>query len=199
MIDNATARRDHGESFQKNIVKHSTAARRSLLQFMRDEGMIHVTFLSMLMLSGYLVVVQLPDGRPNWLETPSFTVSTAGFFFAAVFYIRWNDFWLRKRADRASKLQQLALDIDRAGYIAEMLQECKDAEGVEMPEVLLERLTTRLFMDPTTTPGISHPAADVTGALLKASSRVRVNIPGIGELTLSGRDIRRARKKAEGG
>ena len=71
-----------------------------------------------------------------------------------------------------------------------MLLEWQEDKGGEMPTMLVERLTTGLFTDQTTLARARHPAADVTSALLKASSRVRVELPGIGELTFTGRGLR---------
>ena len=114
-----------------------------------------------------------------------------GFALTAVFYIRWNDQWFRQHADQEFRLQQLALDVDRAGYATEMLLEWQEDKGGEMPAVMLDRLTAGLFTDQTTVARVRHPSEDVIAALLKASSSVRVDVPGIGEATLTGRQIRK--------
>ena len=192
MTGGASERREQGKVLQQNISEHSRDMS-SHTKLGSDKRAIHMTFIGMLGISGYLVMAQLLRlPLEDVVGSVRFSVSTLGFFFAAVFYIRWADFWLRRRADQELKLQQLALDVDRAGYIAEMLRECKATEGGEMPAVLLDRLSTGLFSEPSATRGVRHPTEDVTGALLKASSRVRVDIPGIGEVTFTGRDIRRA-------
>ena len=72
-----------------------------------------------------------------------------------------------------------------------MLLEWQEDKGAEMPAVLVDRLTTGLFTDQTTVARARHPVEDVTSALLKASSGVRVDIPGIGEVNFTGRQIRK--------
>ena len=85
---------------------------------------------------------------------------------------RWNDQWFRQHANQEFRFQQLALDVDRAGYAVEMLMEWQEEKGSEMPAVLVDRLTTGLFTDQTTEARVRHPTEDVTSALLKASSGV---------------------------
>ena len=96
---------------------------------------------------------------------------------------------------RAVRLQQLALDVDRAGYATEMPLEWQENKSGEMPGVLLDRLTTGLFTDQTTVARARHPTEDIAGALLKASSSVRLDLPGIGEVNLTGRQIRGLNRK----
>ena len=117
------------------------------------------------------------------------------FALTSIFYIRWTDQWFRQHADQEFRLQQLALDVDRAGYATEMLLEWQENKSGEMPGVLLDRLTTGLFTDQTTVARARHPTEDIAGALLKASSSVRLDLPGIGEVNLTGRQIRGLNRK----
>ena len=77
-----------------------------------------------------------------------------------------------------------------------MLMEWQEDKGGQMPAVLVDRLTAGLFTDQTASTRIRHPSEDVTATLLKAASNVRVDLPGIGEVTLSGRQVRNLDKKA---
>ena len=61
-----------------------------------------------------------------------------GFAFAAVFYIRWNDQWLRQHADEEFRMRQLELDIDRASWITELALELGQ-EKHEMSTALIAR------------------------------------------------------------
>ena len=114
-----------------------------------------------------------------------------GFALTAIFYIRWNDQWFRQHAEQEFRLQQLALDVDRAGYATEMLLEWQEDKGGEMPAVMVDRLTAGLFTDQTKVERVRHPSEDAIAAVLKAASSVRVDVPGIGELSLTGRQIRK--------
>lgn len=60
-----------------------------------------------------------------------------------------------------------------------------------MPAVLLDRLTTGLFTDQTAVARARHPVEDVKSAVLKASTGLRVDIPGIGEANFTGRQVRK--------
>ena len=69
--------------------------------------------------------------------------------------------------------------------------EWQEEKGSEMPAVLVDRLTTGLFTDQTTEAPVRHPTEDVTSALLKVSSGVRLDVPGVGEATVTGRGFRK--------
>ena len=201
------ARREQGKALQDKISKSSSSFTLTP-DTQRKRWPIHMLFVSLLIVSGYLIVQSLrygydftstvdDGGASVWpsliwlLAAARLTLSVLGFGFTAVFYIRWNDLWFRQHADQEFKLKQLALDVDRAGYVTEMLLEWQDKKVGEMPTLLLDRLTAGLFADPTTGARALHPAEDVTSVLLKASSGVRVDVPGIGEVNYTGRQIRK--------
>ena len=194
------ARREQSRALQEKISNRSKkfvltpATRRKRLS-------VHVIFGLLLCLSGGLTIRSLlfpamaTEGIPLWLELGRLPLGVLGFALIAVFYIRWNDQWFRQHADQEFRLQQLALDVDRAGYATEMLLEWQEDKGGEMPAVMLDRLTAGLFTDQTTVARVRHPSEDATAALVRAASSVRVEVPGIGELTLTGRKIRTLDRK----
>ena len=57
--------------------------------------------------------------------------------------------------------------------------------------MMVDRLTAGLFTDQTEMKRVQHPSEDAITALLKAASSVRVDVPGIGEVSLTGRQIRK--------
>ncbi len=190
------ARREQSRALQQKISDRSekftlTTSTR------RKRWPVHVIFVLLLFLSGGLIARSLlfpamaTEGTALWVELGRLPLGVLGFALTAVFYIRWSDQWFRQHADQEFRLQQLALDVDRAGYATEMLLEWQEDKGGEMPAVMLDRLTAGLFTDQTTVARVRHPSEDVIAALLKASSSVRVDVPGIGEATLTGRQIRK--------
>ena len=190
------ARREQSQALQKKISERST--RFGLTTDTRKKRWpIHGIFALLLAVSGgaiarSLLFPQAPEHEVLfWLEAARLPVGVLGFGLTAVFYIRWHDRWFRQHADQEFRLQQLALDVDRAGYATEMLLEWQESQRGEMPAVMLDRLTAGLFTDQTTAARARHPAEDVTSALLKASSRVSVDVPGIGEVTFTGRGLRK--------
>ena len=190
------ARREQSRALQQKI---SDRSERFTLtpETQRKRRPIHLIFAGLLLVSAGLVARSLfipiaaTEGVAWWLELGRLPLGVLGFALAAVFYIRWNDQWFRQHADQEFRLQQLALDVDRAGYAAEMLLEWQEDKGGEMPAVMVDRLTTGLFTDQTTMARARHPSEDVAAALLKAASSVRLDLPGIGEVTLTGRNIRK--------
>ena len=158
---------------------------------------IHAIFVLLLVMSGSLIARSLlfpattTEGVALWLELGRLPLGVLGFALTSIFYIRWNDQWFRQHANQEFRFQQLALDVDRAGYAVEMLMEWQEEKGSEMPAVFVDRLTTGLFTDQTTEARVRHPTEDVTSALLKASSGVRLDVPGVGEATVTGRGFRK--------
>ncbi len=194
------ARREQSRALQTKISKRSESF--SLTSSTKQKRLpIHAMFIVLLILSGmsifsFLLSSPLADLEDTalWLAIGRLLLSTIGFALTAVFYIRWNDQWFRQHADQEFRLQQLALDVDRAGYASEMLLEWQEDKGGQMPAVMVDRLTAGLFTDQTVTTPVRHPYEDVTAVLLKAASNIRVDVPGIGELTLPGRKVRKLDK-----
>ena len=162
---------------------------------------VHAIFMGLLVVSASLIAhsigspVTAREGAEFWLGLGRLPVGALGFALTAVFYIRWTDHWFRQHANQEFRLQQLALDVDRAGYATEMLMEWQEDKSGEMPAVMVDRLTAGLFTDQTTPPRARHPSEDATAAILRAASRVRVDIPGVGEVSLTGRQVRGIDKK----
>ena len=190
------ARREQSRALQKKISDRSekftlTAATR------RKRWPVHVIFTILLSVSGGLITYSLlssataTEGVPLWLELGRLPLGVLGFALTAIFYIRWNDQWFRQHAEQEFRLQQLALDVDRASYATEMLLEWQEDKGGEMPAVMVDRLTAGLFTDQMEMKRVRHPSEDAITALLKAASNVRVDVPGIGEVSLTGRQIRK--------
>ena len=201
------ARREQSRALQQKISDRSKKFTLTLAT-RRKRWPVHVIFVGLLSLSGGLIVFSLlspataTDGASLWLELGRLPLGVLGFALIAIFYIRWNDQWFRQHAEQEFRLQQLALDVDRAGYATEMLLEWQEDKDGEMPAVMVDRLTAGLFTDQTKVERVRHPSEDAITALLKAASSVRVDVPGIGEVNLTGRQIRKvdrnlARKQDE--
>ena len=194
------ARREQSRSLQEKISERSENF--ALTSSTKQKRLpVHAIFIALLTFTGVSIVefvLSSPltglEGSALLLPIARLLLSTIGFALTAVFYIRWNDRWFRQHADQEFRLQQLALDVDRAGYATEMLLEWQEDKGGEMPAVMVDRLTTGLFTDQTTTTAVRHPYEDVTAVLLKAASNIKIEVPGVGELTLPGRQVRKLDK-----
>ena len=194
------ARREQSRALQQKI---SDRSKKFTLtpDTRRKRRPVHVIFVGLLSLSAGSIARSLlspataTEGASLWLELGRLPLGVLGFVLTAIFYIRWNDQWFRQHAEQEFRLQQLALDVDRAGYATEMLLEWQEDKGSEMPAVMVDRLTTGLFTDQTKVERVRHPLEDAIAALLKAASNVRVDVPGIGEVSLTGRQIRQVDRK----
>ncbi len=190
------ARREQSRVLQKKISDRSQKFTLTP-ETQRKRWPVHFLFLVLLLLSGALVLRSLlapptaMEGLPLWLELGRLPLGLLGFALTAIFYIRWNDQWFRQHAEEEFRLQQLALDVDRAGYTTEMLLEWQEDKGGEMPSVMVDRLTAGLFTNQAKTKRVRHPSEDALATLLKAASNVRIDVPTIGEVSLTGRQIRR--------
>ncbi len=194
------ARREQSRDLQKKIANRSEKFELTP-ETQRKRWPIHMIFVVLLLASGGLIARSLfvppiaTEGLALWLDFGRLPLGLFGFALTAIYYIRWNDHWFRQHADQEFKLQQLALDVDRAGYATEMLLEWQEDKGGEMPGVMVDRLTAGLFMDQSNGGRAQHPSEDAIGVLLKAASNVRVNLPGVGEVTLTGRNVRRLERE----
>lgn len=140
------------------------------------------------------LLVQKAGDNVELLSEPVFVLRqvAAGLTIAAtaVFYFRWQNRWFEQHAQEEFRLKRMALDIDRASWVVEMAMEWKDEKGTEIPPNLLERLTARLFEDESKQAPNLHPAEQLASALLGASSRVKLPLPGGGELELGSKGIK---------
>ena len=128
------ARREQSRALQQKISDRSKNF--ALTQAtQRKRGPVHLIFVGLLSLSGGLIAFSLlstasaTEGASLWLELGRLPLGVLGFALTAIFYIRWNDQWFRQHAEQEFRLQQLALDVDRAGYATEMLLEWQEEKG----------------------------------------------------------------------
>ena len=194
------ARREQSRALQEKISDRSQNLTLTL-STQRKRYPVHIIFSTLLFLSAALIPLSLltpvtaTEGAEFWLGLGRLPLGELGFALTAVSYIRWTDQWFRQHANQEFRLQKLALDVDRAGYATEMLLEWQEDKGGEIPAVIVDRLTTGLFTDHEPATRVRHPSEDVTATVLKAASSIRVDIPGIGEVALTGRQLRGLDKK----
>lgn len=202
-LDDRTAR--HARREQSRALQEKISDRSQNLTLTRSTQRkrypVHIIFSALLFLSAGLITLSLltpvtaTEGAEFWLGIGRLPLGALGFALTAVFYIRWTDQWFRQHANQEFRLQKLALDVDRAGYATEMLLEWQEDKGGEIPAVIVDRLTTGLFTDQDAATRVRHPSEDATATVLKAASSIRADIPGFGEVTLTGRQLRRLDKK----
>ncbi len=157
---------------------------------------IHSLFMSLMLLFGGAIIYSGLNLDQTLYTIVRLGWATAAFAATVIFYIRWNDQWFRQHADEEFKLKQLELDIDRASWVVEMALEWKEEKGTEIPQELIDRLTQRLFIDRDKPEAPKHPSEDLATALLSASTGLKLQVPGFGELVLNKKGLKDFRKTA---
>jgi hypothetical protein len=76
-----------------------------------------------------------------------------------------------------------------------MALEWNEEEGKEIPAHLIERLTENLFKTQSETDHIKHPSEDLASAIISASSGITLKIPGVGEVAIDRKGIRKIEKE----
>lgn len=154
---------------------------------------IHVLFGLLILAAGALAGRTLwhMDSATDWISLARLSFSTLTFIGALGFYIRWNDRWAQKHADEEFKLKRLEVDIDRASWVVEMALEWKEERGSQIPPELVDRLTRNLFQEDGKQEAVRHPGEDVMAALIAASAGLRVTLPGLAEVSLDRKGVKR--------
>lgn len=204
-LDDRSSR--HARRQIRQDLKSAIAQRNTIFsltkQTTRKRNIIHVLFIILIGLLGYIVYLSieamrfLPGGTTNWyfyLKLPAATIGTVA---SIIYYIRWNDHWFKRHADEEFNIKRFELDIDRASWIVEMAMEWKDEKGSDIPIQLIDRLTTNLFDSTPDEPAPRHPSEDLASALLGASSELSLNVPGVGDIKVDRKGTRQFKKAIE--
>ena len=169
------ARREQSRNLQKKIASRSQDFTLTT-ETVNKRQPIHRIFIALIAISFGLILYSIlwptsaTEGIVLWLELGRLPIGITGFALTALYYIRWNDHWFRQHADREFRLQQLALDVDRASYVTEMLLEWQEDKDIEIPAVMIDRLTAGLFIDSTNSEQIQHPSEEIVKAIVKAAT-----------------------------
>ena len=147
---------------------------------------------------GLLVYKQIVLNEPDQYFGLRLPAAIIGFVLSLVYYIRWNDDWFGRHADEEFKLKRYDLDMDRAGWLVELVIEAYEAGEEPIPNELLRRLSNNMFIgkegDGASRKISQHPSADIRDALLDAAGEVEIDVPGIGKVVLTRKQIRRLQR-----
>ena len=160
---------------------------------------IHCAFGALIGFLGFMIYISTNEFKSieALYSVIKITLSSLGLAASIIYYIRWNDNWFKRHADEEFHVKRFELDIDRASWVVEMALEWKEEKGTEIPEELLNRITTNLFEAKQEDNETHHPSEDVVSALLGASSELNVNLPGVGSLKLDRKGTKKLVKKYE--
>ena len=198
---NTEARRKLHQELKKALKERSTKFSLTS-ETERKRRPIHMAFITLLVtmvvVGGYYFFQEAMSTETlGWFSALRLTGSVAAFLVAMLFYIRWQERWAQAHADEEFRLKRLDLDIDRASWLVEMMLEWKEEKGAEIPGELVDRLARGLFAGRSDREPTRHPSEDLAAALLSAASGIRVNVPGLGELTLDRKSLQTFAKSAQ--
>ncbi len=169
---------------------------------------LHALFNLLILIPGIVFVRSLWEAASlvswsgnvlDWARLVRLPIAGIALAAAVIFYIRWNDDWVRRRANEEFRLKRLDLDLSRASWLVEMALEWKDEKATSLPPELINPLTRNLFpADEAEDGGVRHPAQDLASKLLGASTELNVNIPGVGGAKLDSKAVRRFNKDTDG-
>lgn len=207
LLDNTQARRNLHKSQKETLVQ-----RASTFRLTRDTEAKHrwvlIPFTFLLAGTSAALAVSLfnlyGSGGEDWMLNLRAFLSLMSFLGSAIYLIRWQDRWAQSHAEEEFRLKRLDLDTDRASWLVEMILEWRTATGSDLPPDLLGRLANGLFEQGS--PGrqaINHPAEDAAMAMAHFASKMRLNLPGVGEIELDKQGLRKIagasdRQKSEG-
>lgn len=102
------------------------------------------------------------------------SILSAGFFFTALYYVRWHNRWAEQHSLAEFQLQQFYIDVNRANWVIESGLEWRKETSTEMPEAILTSVTKNLFRAHDEPPPALHPADELASALLGSASKLKV-------------------------
>jgi hypothetical protein len=178
----------HGKQF--SLTAGTTKKRRN----------VHALFLVMLALAVGYVAATIAEGwgqAYDWARALRLALGVAGAIGVLLLYIRWTDQWFRQHADEEFRLKRMGLDVDRASWVVETAMEWQHENHEPIPVQLLDQLSRGLFSRQDTVQRVRHPIEELASAVLSGASNLRLDIPGVGEVTLGPRGAKRVAKKLE--
>jgi hypothetical protein len=159
---------------------------------------VHALFITMLVLAIGYVTATIIEG---WAESYDLAravrvgLGIAGAVSVLLLYVRWTDQWFRQHADEEFRLKRMGLDVDRASWVVETAMEWQHENQEAIPVQLLEQLSRGLFARHDSAAKVRHPMEELATAILSGASSLRLQIPGIGEVTLGPKGAKQVAKK----
>lgn len=148
-------------------------------------------------INGYLALAGSNVSTAVWIALGIKQIAlTTGLVSTAVFYIRWNNRWFEQHATEEFRLKRLSLDLDRASWLVETAMEWKEEKGTELPNILVERLSSGLFEPDERKETPLHPADQLASALLGSSAEANLEFPGGSKLRLDRKGLRELQKES---
>lgn len=102
----------------------------------------------------------------DWRVSLGLGLSSFGFIGTVIYFLRWNDQWVRQHADAEFMAKRYRSDMLRATWVAELVAEWSKDNATPAPAALTESFTRNLFSYETI-PSTAHPLEALAGMLGK--------------------------------
>lgn len=116
------------------------------------------------------------------------------FTATALFFIRWQNRWFEQHSKEEFDLKRLEIDLHRASWAVELAMEWKKENSESIPSDIFAQLSKNLFISSDENIPNLHPADQLASAILGASAKAKLPLPGGGEIELDKRGIRQLSK-----
>ena len=139
-IGNREARR----SLQKRLTEQITSNLKLFTLSQETNSKRKVTFwtfvifllllISFSVYNFYISAQTITSGKTGillWYSLIKASVGVIGIVVFGLYFLRWNDDWARRHADEEFRLKRLALDINRASWVVELVSEWKESNWHE--------------------------------------------------------------------
>lgn len=93
----------------------------------------------------------------------------------AIYFLKWNNNWLREHSEEEFNLMRQDLDIDRASWLVELYAETAGEKAI-LPEVVVDRLSAGLF-ERKNVASTNHPVESLAETILGAATKAKVKTP----------------------
>ncbi len=194
--DNRHVRREISENFTK-LIRDRTSKFDLSKNTISKRDILNVVLLVALVATLISLTLQLmyTSTDPSIYEIIRQIITALGFTGLLIYYIRWSNRWADQHAREEFRLLRLDLDMGRANWLVEMALEWQEKKGVEIPEVLLNQLSSNLFKDPDQPSEILHPADELASAIFGSATEINLPIGNNGSAKLGRKSINSLQKE----
>ena len=107
--------------------------------------------------------------NPNYMLLFPLASSLLIFISTAIFFIKWQNNWIKIHADAELENKKFETDMLRASWLAEMYFEWDEKKEMEFPPQMVESFTKNLFEHVSGNVSVSHPYEDIIKNLKNVS------------------------------
>ncbi|MFL9498561.1 hypothetical protein ACJMQP_00740 [Rhodopseudomonas palustris] len=210
--DNTHVRRAIRQDLNRILTERLSNTKINRPSLLRELG-VHIAFLSVLTISGYLILYYSSHiseyfsrnfglrAETIFSDPPMITIiakqilSSITLVATAIYYIRWLIRQYQRYFDTEDEIRKYQIDFERASWVVETALEWRKDQSTQIPDSLLIAISRRLFeFEKRDGDGDVSPADMLASALIGTASKVNLNT-GIAQIEIDGRKLQKAQTK----